>query len=121
MYRQRYFRDSVFNALKIVDEAAESSGLTKIEIALRWVAYHSALQVGGIEGSNGNDGIIIGVSSQAQLEANLKDIEKGPLPEDVVKALDKAWDVAKGDQPNYWHLDLKYTYDTKEALFGGKA
>lgn len=96
-----------------------------MEIALRWVAHHSALRVGGVDygkgKGKGDDGIIIGVSSQAQLEANLKDLEKGPLPEEVVKALDRAWEAAKGDQPNYWHLQLEYTYDTKEALFGNKA
>lgn len=59
----------------------------------------------------------LGVSSQTQLEQNLKDFEKGPLPEEVVKALDDAWIVTKGTTPNYWHLDMKYTYDTKDALF----
>jgi aflatoxin B1 aldehyde reductase len=53
-----------------------------------------------------------------QLDQNLKDIEAGPLPEEVVQALDKAWNISKVDQPNYWHLDLKYTYDTRKALFG---
>jgi len=65
----------------------------------------------------GGDGIIIGVSSQQQLEGNLKDIEKGPLPDEVVKVLDEAWLICKPTTANYWHLDLKYTYDTKEALF----
>jgi aflatoxin B1 aldehyde reductase len=57
-------------------------------------------------------------SSVDQLDQNLKDIEAGPLPEEVVQALDKAWNISKVDQPNYWHLDLKYTYDTRKALFG---
>lgn len=64
----------------------------------------------------GRDGVIVGVSSLAQLEGNLRDLEKGPLPEGVVKDLDEAWAVCKGTTANYWHLDLKYTYDTKAAL-----
>ena len=68
----------------------------------------------------GRDGVIIGVSSYGQLESNLKDLEKGPLPEEVVKALDEAWLITKPTTPNYWHLDLKYTYDTREALFTPK-
>jgi len=36
----------------------------------------------------GGDGVIIGCSSLTQLESNLKDFDKGPLPEDVVTALD---------------------------------
>lgn len=118
MYRKRYFKDSTFKALQIIEPAVEKAGLTMVETALRWCLHHSALSVGGVAGKTGNDGIIIGISSFGQLEGNLKDCEKGPLPQEVVKALDEAWAVAKADQPNYWHLDLKYTYDTRKALFG---
>ncbi|TAQ83341.1 hypothetical protein B7494_g8337 [Chlorociboria aeruginascens] len=113
MYRQRYFKDSTFDALSIIEPVVEKNGLTMVETAIRWCVHHSALNI-----MDGNDGIIIGVSNFDQLDQNLKDAEKGPLPEEVVKALDEAWLVAKKDTPNYWHLDLKYTYDTKKALFG---
>ncbi|KAH8808006.1 NADP-dependent oxidoreductase domain-containing protein [Xylogone sp. PMI_703] len=113
MYRKRYFKDSTFEALSIIEPVVEKHGLTLIETALRWVHHHSALKI-----DDGNDGIIIGVSNYEQLEGNLKDLEKGPLPAEVVEALDKAWLVAKAETPNYWHLDLKYTYDTRKALFG---
>jgi aflatoxin B1 aldehyde reductase len=36
---------------------------------------------------DGNDGVIIGVSSLDQLDQNLKACEKSPLPEEVVQAL----------------------------------
>jgi aflatoxin B1 aldehyde reductase len=52
---------------------------------------------------DGNDGVIIGVSSLKQLEGNLRDLEKSPLPEDVVHALDQAWLINKGTAPRYWH------------------
>jgi len=113
MYRNRYFKESTFKALQTIEAAVERSGLTMIETALRWTVHHSALKV-----KDGNDGIIIGVSSAAQLEDNLTNLEKGPLPEEVVKAIDEAWLIAKADTVNYWHLDLKYSYDTREALFG---
>lgn len=70
-----------------------------LETALRWCVWHSKLNVGGVEykdGRKGNDGIIVGVSSYKQLEGNLADCEKGPLPEEVVKCLDEAWMIAKG-------------------------
>lgn len=101
MYRARYFKDSTFEALEIVEPVVKKYGLTMVETALRWVVNHSALTI-----KDGNDGVIIGVSSLAQLDENLKDCEKGPLPEEVVQALDKAWLVSKPDTPNYWHLDL---------------
>ncbi|KAM5472363.1 hypothetical protein MauCBS54593_002954 [Microsporum audouinii] len=115
LYRGRYFKDSVFDALKIIEPVAEKHKLSLVEIAFRWIMHHSALNI-----KDGNDGIIIGVSSYEQLEKNLDDLEKGPLPEEVVAALDEAWMVAKATTANYWHLDLKYTYDTQAALFKPK-
>lgn len=114
LYRKRYFKDATFDALKIIEPVAQKHNLTLIEIALRWLCHHSALNIK----SGGTDGIIIGVSSLKQLQENLADIKKGPLPDDVVAALDEAWLVAKPTAPDYWHLDLKYTYDTTKALFG---
>jgi len=110
-YRERYFKDSNFAALQIIEPIVEKYKLTMVETALRWVVNHSALSV-----KDGNDGVVIGVSSLEQLDQNLKDCEKGPLPQEVLDALDKAWLTCKPDTPNYWHLDLKYTYDTRKAL-----
>ncbi|KAJ5291728.1 Aflatoxin B1 aldehyde reductase member 2 [Penicillium angulare] len=115
--RNRYFKDANFEALSIIEPVVEKHGLTLIETALRWLHHHSALKVG----NGGRDGIILGVSSFSQLESNIRDVQKGPLPEDVVEALEKAWLIAKPYSPVYWHLDLKYTYNTQEALFKPKA
>jgi aflatoxin B1 aldehyde reductase len=112
MYRKRYFKDGTFRALQIVEQAAEKANLTLLEIALRWCVHHSALKVKG-----GDDGVIIGVSNFDQLKSNIADLQKGPLPQEVVDALDEAWLIAKPTTTNYWHLDLKYTYDTQAAIF----
>lgn len=74
--------------------------LTLIETALRWIIHHSKLNTDRSKG--GNDGIIVGVSSVKQLEGNIKDLEKGPLPDEVVETLDKAWEVVGGSCPAYW-------------------
>ena len=119
MYRDRYFKESTFKALQIVERAVEKAGLSMIETALRWVVHHSALRVGGVSKEVGaNDGLLIGISGIEQLDGNLTDLEKGPLPEEVVRALDEAWLVVKPDAPNYWHGTVKYEYDTREVLFG---
>ncbi|KAI1178578.1 NADP-dependent oxidoreductase domain-containing protein [Nemania sp. FL0916] len=117
-YRSRYMRDSTFRALQTIEKALEKhEGLTIIETALRWTVHHSALRIK----NGGNDGIIIGVSSYDQLDSNLTNLEKGPLPEDVIAALDEAWMICKAEAPNYWHGELAYKYDTREALFGAGA
>ncbi|KAF2169486.1 hypothetical protein M409DRAFT_20700 [Zasmidium cellare ATCC 36951] len=97
MYRERYFKDANFEALKLVEPVAEKHKLTLPQIALRWVVHHSKLNV-----KNGNDGIVIGVSSFQQLEQNLDHLEEGELPSDVVEALDQAWLVTKATCPLYW-------------------
>jgi aflatoxin B1 aldehyde reductase len=99
MYRARYFKDATFEALRIVEDAAQKHSLTLLEIALRWCVHHSELKT---RTKGGNDGVIIGVSSLQQLEGNLADLEKGPLPDDVVKALDEAWMAAKATAPTYF-------------------
>lgn len=82
--------------------------------------HHSKLQM-QMQNGGGRDGVIIGVSSFEQLEGNLRDLEKGPLPDEVVEVLDQAWLLTKATAPEYWHKDLEYTYDTQEVLFRPKA
>lgn len=99
-YRERFFRDGNFEALKVLEPIARKHGLTLPEIAFRWMVHHSKLDVLHADDS---DGIVIGVSSLEQLKANLSDLEKGPLPEDVVKALDECWEkFTKQSCPLYW-------------------
>ena len=96
-YRDRYFKDANFEALKVIQPAAEKLGLSLLEIAFRWIVHHSALNAMG-----GNDGVVIGVSSLKQLEMNLDLLEKGPLPEEVLQALDQAWQITKPSCSLYW-------------------
>jgi aflatoxin B1 aldehyde reductase len=98
MYRDRYFRDSTFRALQHIEPVTQKHNLTLLETALRWCVHHSKLKI-----KDGNDGVIIGVSSFKQLEGNLTDLVKGPLPEEVVKTLDEAWEtITKASAPLYW-------------------
>ena len=99
MYRDRYFKDATFQALKIAEDAAQKHNLTLLEIALRWCVHQTALKT---RANGGNEGVITGVSSMKQLEGNLADLEKGPLPDDVVKALDEAWMTSKATAPTYF-------------------
>lgn len=111
-YRKRYFKDATWEALSIIEPVVKKHDLTLLETAFRWLTHHSQLNIK----DGGNDGIIIGVSSEEQLVNNLKDLEKGPLPEEVLKTLDEAWLVAKPTTANYWHGEVDYKYDTREAL-----
>lgn len=100
----------------MIEPVIKKHALTMPETALRWLRHHSALDMRST--LSPPDGVIIGVSNLAQLQSNLHDIEKGPLPDEVVGALDKAWLITKPTAANYWHFDLEYTYHTQEARFG---
>jgi aflatoxin B1 aldehyde reductase len=63
-------------------------------IALRWCQHHSILTSG--------DGIIIGASSVEQIEQNCADSEEGPLPDEIIAALDEACRIVGSSAPTYW-------------------
>ncbi|KAK4699683.1 aflatoxin B1 aldehyde reductase, partial [Phenoliferia sp. Uapishka_3] len=90
-------QDEYFQALEIVKPVAEAHSLTLAEVALRWVSHHSLMK------REFGDNVLIGASSNAHLEQNLIDLEKGPLPEDVVKVLDQAWEHVRPVATKYWH------------------
>jgi aflatoxin B1 aldehyde reductase len=112
IYRALYFKESNFQAVEIIRSTAEKHNLSMIEVALRWCVYHSALRTDG----KGNNGVIIGVNKIEQLEDNIRDLKKGPLPTDVVNTLDKAWIIAKPASTNPWHSPLAYSYNIYQLV-----
>ncbi|KAI5476869.1 Aldo/keto reductase [Pseudohyphozyma bogoriensis] len=96
-YRTRYWNDSYFTALSSLSPILSAHSLTYPEVALRWMTHHSLLR------QDLGDAILIGASSVGHLESNLVDLEKGPLPEEVVEKLEEAWEGVKGVATKYWH------------------
>ena len=94
--RERYWFDAYFDALDIIRKAAKPHGLTETECALRWLKHHSVVR------SEMGDAIIVCASTVEQLEELLVDLEKGPLPADVVEAMEAAWLKARA-QPWQYH------------------
>ncbi|TFK92408.1 Aldo/keto reductase [Polyporus arcularius HHB13444] len=94
MYRARYLKSGYFDALNYLKPIAEKHQLRLTEIALRWCQHHSMLTP--------EDGIILGASSAGQLKQNLEDSEKGPLPEEIIQALDEARLIVGASAPTYW-------------------
>ena len=78
----------------MVEKVTKEHNITLIESALRWMKHHSDL--------GANDAIIIGASSLKHLEDNLNDLEKGPLPKEVVDVYDEAWEHVKVACPSYF-------------------
>ena len=97
LHRGRYWNDFYFDALDIIRPVLQKHNITETEAAFAWLSHHSQMS------REKGDKIIIGASSVKQLEDNLAGLEKGPLPADVVEALESAWLKVKGVVPKYFH------------------
>lgn len=93
-YLERFWNKSYFGAIEIVQDASEQSGLSMVQIALRWLMQYSFLK-----GPN-RDGVIIAASNLKQWECNLNSL-CGELPMKVIESLDRAWEKARQDCPSY--------------------
>ncbi|RAH48198.1 aldo/keto reductase family protein [Aspergillus brunneoviolaceus CBS 621.78] len=89
VYRGLYMKPEMLRVLDTWNEVAEKAGISKAELAYRWVAYHSAL-----DGELG-DAIIAGASGVEQLDQTLTALEKGPLEDEVLRQIEAIWEVAK--------------------------
>ena len=68
-------------------EATKLYNLTPIEVAIRWITYHSAL---------GDEvGVIIGASKAEQVGETVDIIGKGLMLEGVLKTADDLWNAVK--------------------------
>lgn len=97
LHRGRYWDDLYFDALDIIRPVAKKHGLTETECALRWLSHHSQLK------REKGDAIIVGASSTKHLEENLAALDQGPLPEEVVQALNAGWQRVRGKELKFWH------------------
>lgn len=92
-----YGKKEYFAAMEMLDPVMKKHGLTLRECSLRWLAHHSLLL-----SEEKGDAVLMGASSAAHLESNLVDLEKGPLPDEVVEALDRGWEIVRGVSWKYW-------------------
>ena len=97
-YQGRYWKKSFFDAVDVIKSAAESEGITTIEATYRWLAYHSMLD------EKRGDAILIGASKLNHLLQNMATVKAGPLPKTVVDAFENAWEITKGESPEYFTL-----------------
>ncbi|MFY0687776.1 MAG: aldo/keto reductase [Cyclobacteriaceae bacterium] len=95
-YKNRYWKESYFEALQILHSECSKENLPLFEVALRWLAFHSK-----IDHAQG-DGILVGVSKIEQLVSNVKSLKNGILPDNIVTAFNSAWEAVRADCPSYF-------------------
>ena len=97
-YKDRYWKESFFNAMHALTTSCEAEGINLVAAAFRWLAFHSALD------AEAGDGILLGASRLSQLEQNMRSIEAGPLPASVAEVFEAAWAAAMPDSPDYFRV-----------------
>jgi aryl-alcohol dehydrogenase-like predicted oxidoreductase len=90
MYLDRYWHPGYFDAVEELRRLAERAGRSLVSLSLNWLLHHTAA-----------DCVILGASRLSQLEENLRAIEDGPLPGDVVAGCDAVWSGLRGVTPKY--------------------
>ena len=95
-YRDRYWKQSYFDAIGEIKKACEAENIPMAEAAYRWLVNHSMIK------SELGDGILLGASRIEQMEQNLIAVTKGELPQSILYAMDSAWEIAKPDSPAYF-------------------
>ncbi|KXL45487.1 hypothetical protein M433DRAFT_58209 [Acidomyces richmondensis BFW] len=93
MYGSMYAKPAYLDALEKWEKVAKDEGVTRADLAYRWVKYHSPLK------KELGDAIIIGASSTSQLKETLDTINKGPLSAKATKAIDDIWETIKHEAP----------------------
>jgi len=97
MYTSRFWLDSYHDAVADIASACASHDIAPADASLRWLYNHSML-----DGAKG-DGVIIGASTLAQLDANLASATNvEPLPRDVLDAFDDGWTRCKSSAAPYF-------------------
>lgn len=87
MYQRRFWQPALFGAVAKLRRIAERAGKTLLELSLQWAAQHA-------------DGLLLGATSLAQLEANLAALE-GTLDESLLRACDEVWTELRGPVAPY--------------------
>ena len=90
MYADRYWNQDNFAAWDEIHAIAQEAGISMVELAMRWV--YSMPQV---------NSILTGFSSMEQLKENIKTIDAGKLPDDVLEKCDKVWQKVSGTRFKY--------------------
>jgi aflatoxin B1 aldehyde reductase len=93
MYNNMYNKPRLREALAEWNAIAETEGVTKAELAYRWVGYNSALK------AELGDAVLFGASSLEQVEQTAKALKKGGLSEESVRRIEAMWQSVKDVAP----------------------
>lgn len=92
LYASLYDKPLLRQALVAWNAISEQEGVSKAELAYRWVAHHS--QLAGEE-----DGVIFGASRLEQVVQTTQGIQRGKLSEGAVEGIQRIWEQVRQEAP----------------------
>lgn len=93
MYKRLYDKPALRAALSEWNAVAEAEGVSKAELAYRWVGYNSLLK------PELGDAVIFGASSLKQVGETPEWLKKGALSAGAVERIGKIWESVKAEAP----------------------
>lgn len=89
IYHRLYNKPAMLEVLDDWAEIAKAEGVTKAELAYRWIFFHSHIR------EDLGDAVIVGATKISQFEETIAAIQRGPLSADAVKRIDAVWEKIK--------------------------
>lgn len=104
LYNKLYNRPNMVAALQEWNDIAEAEGVSKAELAYRWVGYNSALK------EELGDAVIFGASKLGYIEETAGWLKKGGVSRSAVERIEGIWKKVEGEA----------SADNWEVISGGK-
>lgn len=105
LYHKMHVKDNFMKALEAWEGIAKDEGVSKAELAYRWIVYNSELK------PEFGDGIVVGASNAGQLEQTLAACAKGPLSAGAAQRIQAVWEMVKDEA----------CVNNYQAIFGGRS
>lgn len=91
IYNAMYNRPGLVAALDVWGQIALDEGVSRAELAYRWIVYHSMLR-----GDLG-DAVVVGARKETQLRDTMQAMKRGPLSPGAVERIDEFWEGVKAE------------------------
>ncbi|KGO77324.1 Aldo/keto reductase [Penicillium italicum] len=93
IYNALFNKPDMLKGLEQWENISKESGISKAELAYRWVAHNSALK------EELGDGLVIGSRNVEQLNQTLAALSKGPLSAEIAEQIEQVWKIVENDSP----------------------
>ena len=93
LYNGLYNRPSYLAALDAWEGIARDEGVSRAELAYRWVMWHSKLS------EDFGDAVIVGARTEEQLKETMGWVRKGAMSAAAVRRIEEIWEGVKANAP----------------------